>query len=108
MARPSSKTRQLREKAEKLVGDRDYTLDDEETTGDGSCPVQVGPAVSGAVVDRTSMEGRVVVTGGGKKPQVIKTGPGETSNPFEVIYIRDGQTCVIYGYSTVLYFKPRQ
>ena len=85
---------------------RGCTLDDGEATADGECPVQVGPAVSGAVVDKTSMEGRAVVTGIGEQAQVIKTGPKETGHPYEVIHIREGQTCVICGYSTLLYFKP--
>jgi hypothetical protein len=59
------------------------------------------------VVDRRSMKGRVVVTGGGEQPRVIATGPGESGEPYPKIRIRDGQTCVIYGYSTVLYYKPR-
>jgi len=106
MTRSSSKKKQFRANAQKLIEDQDCALDDEETTGDGTCPVQVGPTVSGAVVDKTSMKGSVVVTGGGVQPQVIKTGSGETGS--QVIHIGDGQTCVIYGYSTLLYFKPQQ
>ena len=47
-----------------------------------------------------------MVTGGGERPQVITTGPEETGEPYTKIRIRDGQTCVIYGYSTALYYRP--
>ncbi|XMA19881.1 hypothetical protein WAI453_012672 [Rhynchosporium graminicola] len=108
MTRSLSQKKEFRDNAEKIVQDRNLILDDEETTSDGTFPMQVGPAVSGAVVDTRSMKGKVVVTGGGVQAQVIKTGPQEMGDPYAEIAIGDGQKCVIYGYSTVLYFKPRQ
>jgi len=108
MTRTPSQKKELRDHAEMIIKDRDLILDDEETTGDNTCPIQTGPAVNGVVVDRRSEKGRIVVTGTGILAQYILTGPGENGNLYPEIEIRDGQTCVIYGYSTVLYFRIRQ
>jgi len=90
------------------IAGTNFELDNDETTSDGQCPVQVGPAVAGVVIDRNSRKGRVVVTGNGAEPQYVKTGPGESGDRYPEIRIQDGQTCVIYGLSTVIYYRPRQ
>jgi len=107
MTRTTTEKTKLRDSAKQLIAGDHFELDNDETTGDGQCPVQVGPVVGGVVVDRQSQKGRVVVTGKGVEPQYVKTGPGESGDPYPEIRIQDGQTCVIYGLSTVIYYRPR-
>jgi hypothetical protein len=65
------------------------------------------PDVCGVVVDKRSVGGLVVVTGGGFPVQQVKTGEEGTGNPYQELIVRDGQTCEIRGGSTVIYCKPR-
>jgi hypothetical protein len=90
----------------KIAGRNDVKLDDDETTGKNNFLYQVGPDVTGAVIDKRSETGRVAVTG--HKTQVIKTGPQQTGQRFVEIEIADGDTCMIYGFSSLIYIKPRK
>ncbi len=65
----------------------------------------MGPDVCAVVVDKKSGGGFVQITGAGLPDQIIETGPGETG--FAIADIASGQTCMIYGSSTVLYIRPR-
>lgn len=66
------------------------------------------PDVCGVVVDRDSAEGIVAVYDHGSPAQQVDTGQGVMGEQYRVLVVRDGQTCVVHGQSTVLYYKPRK
>ena len=76
-----------------------------EDSGDNAFQWKAGTDVCGVVVDRNSGIGFVQITGSGLEDQVIQTGPKETG--FTMAGIAPGQTCMIYGCSTVLYVRPK-
>ncbi len=93
----------------KIADQHDLELDDDEITGKNDFPYKMGPHVCGAIVDKRSAKGKVVITGGeNSKSRVIQTGPEKTGNQFAVVEIAEDETCMIYGKSTILYIKPRQ
>lgn len=49
----------------------------------------------------------MVVYSGGSPTQQVNTGQRAIGEPYSELVVRDGQTCVIHGSSTVLYYKRR-
>ncbi|KFY50858.1 hypothetical protein V495_00053 [Pseudogymnoascus sp. VKM F-4514 (FW-929)] len=109
MARSNHDKVRLKNKAEELTTGQSVDIEADETTGedsgDNAFRWRVGPDVCGVVVDRNSGRGFVQITGSGLKDQVIQTGPEESG--FTMAGIASGQTCMIYGRSTVLYIRPK-
>jgi hypothetical protein len=66
------------------------------------------PDVRGVIVDRNSAKGIVVVYRHGSPIQQAHTRQEVTGEPYLELTVRDGQMCVVYGKSTVLYYKPRK
>ena len=98
----------MRADSSKTEDSDEVRLDDDVTTGRDDFPYKVGPDVNGAIIDRRSEVGRVVITGDKTPTRVIPTGPKETGARFIRVKIADGETCMIYGKSTLIYIKPRQ
>lgn len=88
-----------------IAGDDDVELALEETTGEEDFKYEKSPNVCGVVVDKGSGRGYAQITGGGKDPRIIYTGRGESGCVKAEILA--GQTCMLYGRSTVLYILPR-
>lgn len=108
MPRTEHDKQKLRDKAEHMVAGRgDVELDDCETTGENNYPYKVGPDVCGAVIDKRSGKGKVVITSGGDS-RVIQTDPQMPGDQFDEVKIADGETCMIYGTSTIIYIRPRR
>jgi hypothetical protein len=80
-------------------------LEEDETTGGRK---RVYPDACGAVVDKYSAKGIVAITAHGFPIQQVDTGQGPIGEPYAELTIEAGQTCVIHGSSTVLYYKPRK
>jgi hypothetical protein len=81
-------------------------LEDTETTGGLS---RSDPDICGVVVDRQSAAGYVVIYDSRHRPiQKVETGSAMTGQPYVELSVGSGQTCVIHGDSTVLYYKPRR
>ena len=80
-------------------------LEDAETTGGRG---RFYPDICGVVVDRKSALGRVVIYDDVNLPiQKIETGRTVVDELYAKLVVQSGQTCVVYGYCTVLYYKPR-
>ena len=88
-----------------MRGRIDVLVDTEETTGANDFKYEKYPDACGVVVDKSSGNGWVQVTGGGLGLQQEETGDGATS--FAKLDIQKGQTCMLYGKPTVLYIRPR-
>ncbi|KAH6704121.1 hypothetical protein BKA61DRAFT_739936 [Leptodontidium sp. MPI-SDFR-AT-0119] len=105
-SRTANDKKRLRNRAaEFIAGREDVELEEDETTGGRK---RVYPDVCGAVVDKFSAKGLVAITVHGFSVQQVDTGQGLIGEPYEELTIGVGQTCVIHGSSTVLYYKPRK
>lgn len=97
--------RNLREHAKTLISGNDrLQLAAEETTGENDFKYEQYPDVFAVVVDKGSGLGYAQITGGGKDVHAIYTGRGETG--YILVNISAGQSCMLYGYPTVLYIRP--
>ncbi|PVH67484.1 hypothetical protein DL98DRAFT_299613 [Cadophora sp. DSE1049] len=98
--------KRLRDKAAEIIAGReDVELEEDETMGGRK---RVYPEACGAVVDKSSAKGIVVITAHGFPVKQVDTGLGLTGEAYAELTIGVGQTCVIHGSSTVLYYKPRK
>jgi hypothetical protein len=88
-----------------IAGREDIELEEDETTGGQN---RAYPDVCGAVVDKYGGKGVVAITAHGFPVRQVDTGQGGIGQPYVELTIRVGETCVIYGSSTVLYYKPRK
>jgi hypothetical protein len=75
-------------------------LEDMETTG---CLSRSDPDICGVVVDRQSAAGYVMIYDNRHRP-IQKVGNAMTGQPYIELMVGSGQTCVIHGDSTVLYY----
>lgn len=106
MARSNEAKQALRKEAEQHIAGRDdVELALDETTGANDFKHQFSPDVRGVVVDCNSEPGCVQISGVGNPTIRITTGPGESGFRFEAI--PEGQSCMLYGCSTVWYIIPR-
>ncbi|OJD20177.1 hypothetical protein ACJ73_08491 [Blastomyces percursus] len=106
MTRSERDKKLLKETAKDMIaGDDGVELALEETTGEEDFKYEKSPNVCGVVVDKGSGLGYAQITGGGKEPRIIYTGRGESGCVKAEILA--GQTCMLYGRSTVLYILPR-
>ena len=60
------------------------------------------------MVDKCSAKGLVAITAHGRPVDQVDTGQGPIGECYAELTIGVGQTCVIHGSSTVLYYKPRK
>lgn len=105
MARSEADKEMLRENAMELIsGEVGVRLASHETTGENDFKYEKSPSVCAVVVDKGSVLGFAQITGGGKKTERINTGRGDTG--YVLANISSGQTCMLYGEPTVLYFSP--
>ncbi|PVH75976.1 hypothetical protein DL98DRAFT_536136 [Cadophora sp. DSE1049] len=105
-SRTANDRKRLRDRAAELIAGReDVELEEDETTGGRN---RVYPDACGAVVDKSSAKGIVVITVYGFPVQQVDTGQGLTGEAYAELIIGVGQTCVIHGSSTVLYYRPRK
>ncbi|KAL5325398.1 hypothetical protein ACEPPN_006523 [Leptodophora sp. 'Broadleaf-Isolate-01'] len=105
-SRTATDRKRLRDKAAEIIAGReDVELEEDETMGGRK---RVYPEACGAVVDKSSAKGIVVITAHGFSVQQVDTGLGLTGEAYAELTIGVGQTCVIHGNSTVLYYKPRK
>ncbi|KAH6661761.1 hypothetical protein B0J14DRAFT_571431 [Halenospora varia] len=105
-SRTANDKKRLRDRATELIAGReDVELEEDETTGGRK---RVYPDVCGAVVDKYSAKGIVAITVHGFPVQQVDTGQGLIGEPYAELAIGVGQTCLIHGSSTVLYYKPRK
>ncbi|KAH8800598.1 hypothetical protein F5884DRAFT_757452 [Xylogone sp. PMI_703] len=106
--RPSRTVRDqdmLRQAALKLIERReDVELEESEISGGRG---RTYPSVCGVIVDQNSAKGRVVIYGNGSSPPQVDTGHGVVGERYSELTIGAGQTCVVHGRSTVLFYKPR-
>ncbi|KAL4891344.1 hypothetical protein BDV59DRAFT_182277 [Aspergillus ambiguus] len=103
--RSDSDKRNLREQATILIsGDKGVRLAPDETTGENDFKYERSPNVCGVIVDEGSGFGYVQISGGDKDTVIIYTGRGQTG--FKRANISKDQTCMLYGYPTVLYIRP--
>jgi nucleoside-triphosphatase THEP1 len=86
-----------------------YKIDHHVTTGtdsgEGAFKSEATPDICKVVVEKGSKRGYVEITGGGLQASFVRTSPEKTG--YEVIALQDGQRCMIYGSSTVVYIRPR-
>ncbi|CZR64899.1 uncharacterized protein PAC_14799 [Phialocephala subalpina] len=105
-SRTANDKKRLRDRATELIARReDVELEEDETTGGRR---RVYPDACGAVVDKYSAKGIVAITAHGFPVQQVDTGQGVIGDPYAELIIGVGQTCLIHGSSTVLYYKPRK
>ncbi|PVH67435.1 hypothetical protein DL98DRAFT_600492 [Cadophora sp. DSE1049] len=105
-SRTANDKKRLRDRAAELIARReDVELEEDETTGGRK---RVYPDACGVVVDKSSAKGLVAITVHGFSVQQVDTGQGLRGEPYTELTIGVGETCVIHGSSTVLYYKPRK
>ncbi|KKK13384.1 hypothetical protein P175DRAFT_0560490 [Aspergillus ochraceoroseus IBT 24754] len=105
-SRSDEDKRRLRDNAMMLLsGYEKVQIAPDETTGEDDFKYADAPAVCAVVVDKGSGVGYAQITGGGKKPDIVYTGRGETG--YKLAHISTGQTCMLYGRPTVLYVYPQ-
>lgn len=102
-SRVCAKLLQIRGEEEQYEIDRHVTTGTD--SGEGAFLSETAPDVCKVVIDKGSKRGYVEITGGGLQAAFVRTSPEETG--YAVVALQDGQRCMIYGSSTVVYIRPR-
>ncbi|KAK4073567.1 hypothetical protein Purlil1_13009 [Purpureocillium lilacinum] len=88
-----------------ISGRSDLRIASEETTGENDFTYKQWPEVVGVMVDKGSDRGFVQISGEeGSEIVRIHTGRGENDCVFASV--SEGQSCMLYGYPTVIFIYP--
>jgi len=109
MTRSQKDKDKLKQEATRLLekDDSKSTLDTDETSGNNAFPYRRYPDVVGVVIDEDSDRGFVQITGrDNASTKRFHTGKQGKKKGYRLLYLSEGETCMLYGNPTVLFILP--